>query len=109
MCIVYAHAAGIGPVASTASRHCRETRDGADRMSDASLDLNMRDVLARIDRQQAETQKFVAEQRKLIAEADKLTRDRWLAPVVAVASVVAAVGGVVAGAAAIARLAGWIT
>jgi hypothetical protein len=78
-------------------------------MSGVTDDLNMRDVLARIDRQQAETQKFVAEQRKLIAEADKLTRDRWLAPLVAVASVIAAVGGIVAGAAAVARLAGWIT
>lgn len=77
-------------------------------MSDAPLDLNMRDVLARIDRQQAETQKFVAEQRKLITEADKLTCDRWLALLVAVASVLAAIGGIVAGAAAVAHLAGWV-
>ena len=74
-----------------------------------SLDLNMRDVLARIDRQQAETQKFVAEQRKLIAEADKLTRDRWLAPIIAIASIIAAIGGGGALALSVARLVGWIT
>jgi hypothetical protein len=63
-------------------------------MSDASLDLNMRDVLARIDRQLAESQKFHVEQiklnaeaRKLDAEARKLDRERWFAPALAIASV----------------------
>jgi hypothetical protein len=78
-------------------------------MSDTtSAELNFRDVLARIDRQQAETQKFVAEERKLIqeerkltqearkldAEHDKLRRDRNLAPWLIGASLS---GGVVAG------------
>ena len=38
-------------------------------MSDIADDLSIRDVLARINRQRAETEKFVAEQRKLMAEA----------------------------------------
>jgi hypothetical protein len=48
--------------------------------------LDLRAEIARIDRdraethkRQGETDKFVAEQRKLIAQA-KLTRDRFLAP-----------------------------
>lgn len=43
-------------------------------MSDIPADLNMRDVLARIDKQQAETQKYSA-------EALKLRREYQLAPV----------------------------
>ncbi len=76
-------------------------------MSEAFTDINLRDVLARIDRQQAETQKFVAEERKLMAEQSKLTqearkldpehdklrRDRNLAPWLIAASLS---GGVVA-------------
>lgn len=58
-------------------------------------DLNFRDILARIDRQQAETRKFVAERDKLLAEADKLRRDRFLAPLLAAS----ALGGLIAGAA----------
>ena len=42
----------------------------------------------------AESQKFAAEQQKLYAEGLKLQRDRWLAPVIAVAAVVAAVASV---------------
>ncbi len=48
-------------------------------MSDVPADLNIRDVLARIDKQQVETQKFTA-------EALKLTRDRQLAPAALVIS-----------------------
>jgi hypothetical protein len=44
------------------------------RMSDFPADLNMRDVLARIDKQQAETQKYTA-------EALKLRREYQLAPI----------------------------
>jgi hypothetical protein len=66
-------------------------------MSDIPADyrdrLDLRTILAEIDRKQAETRKrqqesdtFVAEQRKLIAEGDKLNRDRWLAPWVLVTS-----------------------
>ncbi|MFV3128696.1 hypothetical protein [Niveispirillum sp. KHB5.9] len=56
----------------------------------------LKDILARIDRNQAETgklneetRKFVAEQHKLMAEANKLRRDHSFAPIsilVAVAS-----------------------
>ncbi len=63
-------------------------------MSELSVDytdrLNLRDVLARIDRAQAETRKFVAEHDKLAAErskldaeAAKLRRERFLAPILA--------------------------
>jgi ABC-type phosphate/phosphonate transport system permease subunit len=41
-------------------------------------DLDLRAEIARIDRERAETQKFVAETRKLMNEADKLGREyRW--------------------------------
>jgi len=60
--------------------------------------LDLRAIIAKIDRDRAEdqklqeeTKKFVAEQRKLIAEASKLDRDRWLAPFVIVASLLGAV------------------
>ena len=48
-------------------------------MSEATpaVDLDLREQIARIDRAQAETQKFAAEQRKLTAEAAKFTRDPW--------------------------------
>lgn len=55
--------------------------------------INFDDVLARIERQQAETRKFVAEREKLMAEREKLSaealklgRDRQLAPLVLLAS-----------------------
>lgn len=38
----------------------------------------------------AESDKFVSEQRKLIAEAQKHDRDRWIAPVLAAVTVIAA-------------------
>jgi cell division protein FtsB len=74
-------------------------------MSDLPADyrdrLNLReqiaridDTLARIDRQREETQKFVTEQHKLIAEVQKLNRDRWLAPVLAIAAVIGGLLGV---------------
>ena len=60
--------------------------------------LNLDDVLARVELQQAGTRKFVAdqlklgaEQQKLVAEFLKLGRDRWLAPIITVASLVAAI------------------
>lgn len=43
----------------------------------------------------AESQKFAAEQQKLYAEGLKLQRDRWLAPIIVAASVAAAVAAVV--------------
>ena len=66
-------------------------------MSDLSdyTDLNIKDTLARIERQQAETRKFVAEQGKLQAEAAKLMRERWLMPFIAGATVTLAIGSIV--------------
>jgi Skp family chaperone for outer membrane proteins len=82
-------------------------------MSDQPMDL--RAILARIDRDLAEsaklreeTNKFVAEQHrmtaeaakfnaertKLTAEAAKLDRDRWLAPALAIAAVIGGLLGV---------------
>lgn len=72
-------------------------------MSDLPADdvdrLNIRELLARIDRQREEAQKFAAEQHKLAAEtaeltaeAAKLRRDRLLAPILAAG----ALGGIVA-------------
>jgi len=60
---------------------------------DYRLQLDLRDEIARIDRNRAEAEKFAAEQRKLIAEARKLDRDRWLAPFVLLASLA---GGLIA-------------
>ena len=71
-------------------------------MSDATADyaarLNLADVVARIERAQAETRKFVAEhdklsaeRSKLDAEALKLRRDRFLAPALALAATLGAI------------------
>lgn len=60
-------------------------------MSDLPADyqerLNLKDEIARIERNQAETQKlqeetrkFVSEQHKLMAEGHKYNRDRWILP-----------------------------
>ena len=75
-------------------------------------EATFKDIMARIDRQQAETQKFAAEQTKLAAEASKLTAetlklrgDRFIGPVVAVASIIGACGGIVAAYAGLVRLA----
>ena len=56
----------------------------------ASGALDLQEQIARIDRAQAETRKFVAEQTKLSAEADKSRRDRNLAPVQIVLTAMAA-------------------
>jgi hypothetical protein len=56
-------------------------------MSDAT-DLNLREQIERIDRMHEEGIKFVAEQRKLIAEAAKLERERVIAPWMASAAVI---------------------
>lgn len=77
-------------------------------MSDAPTDyrarLDLSDLVTRIERQQEETRKFVAEQHKLAAERDKLAaearkldRDRTLAPwqvaIVTMGGLAALVGG----------------
>jgi len=57
-------------------------------MSDPRVQLDLREQLVRIDRAMSENQKFQAEREKLLAEAAKLNRDRWLAPVLAIAAVI---------------------
>ena len=52
----------------------------------------------------AESDKFVAEQRKLIAEAAKFDRDRWTAPLLSLAAVLGALTGFLA---VLARAMGW--
>lgn len=62
-------------------------------MSATSTDsLDIQEQIVRIKRAQQESDKFVAEQRKLMAEADKLRRDRFLAPILAAG----ALGGFIA-------------
>ena len=60
-------------------------------MSDLPADyrerLDLREQIARIDLAIDEAAKFRAEQRKLASESRKLDRDRWLAPLVLLASV----------------------
>jgi hypothetical protein len=77
--------------------------------------LDLRAVIAQIDRNRAESmklqeeaQKFVSEQHKMMAEAaklaaeePKLNRDRWLAPVLAIAAVI---GGLLGAASFIAKV-----
>ncbi len=53
--------------------------------------LDLEEQIARIQRSGEETRKFVAEQHKLMAEGDKLRRDRFLAPVLVAAAVSGAV------------------
>jgi len=68
-------------------------------MSDVPADwrprLEIDELVSRIERQQEETRKFVAEQHKLMAEAKKFGRDWWIIPLTVL-------GGIVAGA--VARL-----
>ncbi len=51
-------------------------------MSDGTADSRAKpdidDIIARIERRQEETRKFVAEQHKLMAEAKKFGRDPWM-------------------------------
>ena len=63
--------------------------------------LDIRDVVARIDHNLAESQKLYAEQsklfaehRKLSAEAAKLERERFLAPVLALVATLGAIAAV---------------
>ncbi len=95
-------------------------------MSDTAPDpIDIRAIIARIDRDQAETGKFAAEQRKLTAEQSKLTaeqnkfwaeqaklaaeamkmqRDRFLSPWLVAVAIGGGLGGMVAGVTAILRL-----
>jgi cytoskeletal protein RodZ len=61
-------------------------------MSDIPVDtrtrLDLDELVARIERQQEETRKFVAEQHKLMAEAKKFGRDPWFLLIGALAAAV---------------------
>lgn len=70
--------------------------------------LNIDDIIARIERAQAETRKFVAERDKLLAEAAKLQRDRGLAPWQATVLAAGGIGALLASAVSIAKTLGWI-
>ncbi len=52
-----------------------------------SAALDEESLLIRIRRDIAESEKFMAEQRKLINEADKIRIDRYLAPVIAIGGI----------------------
>lgn len=68
-------------------------------MSDIPADpIDVRAILAKIDRDLAEsgklreeTQKFVSEQHKLMAEARKFNRDWWIVPLTVLGAILAAV------------------
>ena len=63
----------------------------SDTTQDSSPSWNNLEQVARVLRSIEETQKFTAEQHKLMAEGDKLRRDRFLAPVLVAAAVSGAV------------------
>ena len=66
-------------------------------MSDAaSPPLDLREQIARIDRAIAETAKYVAEQRKLEAEARRFDRNQWQIVVTAMTAGAALFGAGVA-------------
>lgn len=60
--------------------------------SDWREQLDLRSELARIDRDQAEIHKLTAEAMNLLAERNKLRMDRWIAPVIALATLIGALG-----------------
>ena len=89
-------------------------------LSEVIADFDAKEQLTRIDRSIAETRKFIAEhdklaaesakyyaeQAKLVAEAMKYNRDHRLSPWLAVAAISGGIGGTIAGAVAILKLAG---
>lgn len=88
-------------------------------MSDLPADyrdqLDLRTIIAEIDRKRAETQKlqeerekFVSEQHKLLAEARKLNRDRGLAPWQATALTLGTLAALVTSVVSLAKSAGWL-
>ena len=65
-------------------------------MSDEPAELDRDRLRAETLKLLSETGKLIAEQRKLISEERKLDRDRWLAPLVIVNTLLAAaIGGVI--------------
>lgn len=88
-------------------------------MSDLPSDyldrLNLRELVARIERQQEETRKFVAEQHKLMAERDKLAaearkldRDRAMAPWQVAVVTAGGIAGLIAALVTAVKSAGWL-
>ncbi len=59
-------------------------------MADYPERLNLAEQVARIERSQEETRKFVAEQHKLMGEAGNLRVSRFLTPTAAVVAAIAA-------------------
>ena len=57
--------------------------------------LDLEEQVVCIRRMIVESDKFAAEQRKLSEEAAKIGRDRWLAPVLAITSMIVATGSAV--------------
>ena len=72
----------------------------------ASGGLDLQEQIARIDRAQAETRKFVAEQNKLASEQAKMDRERFALPFQVMISGMAAGGALVAGTVALMKLLG---
>lgn len=71
---------------------------------DARDPIDLRAVLGQIDRDRAETLKFLAEQTKLAAEARKFDRERWLLLVGAFGGI----AGMIAAGVTAAKALGWI-
>jgi hypothetical protein len=63
---------------------------------DTAADVDVQEQLTRIRRMQVESDKFMAGQRKLIAEASKLDRDRWISIWVALSASLGATAAAVA-------------
>lgn len=59
-------------------------------------DLDLAEQIARIKRAQLESDKFVTEQRKLIAEAQKLDKERWWFPLLQIITAIAAIVAAIA-------------
>ena len=57
-------------------------------MTDVPPELDIREQIVRIDQMIAETQKYTAEQHKLLAEASKFRMERWLSPIIIVAGAI---------------------
>ncbi|MGE7417861.1 hypothetical protein [Methylobacterium tarhaniae] len=72
--------------------------------SSSASDLDIAEQVARVIRSNEETQKFIAEQRELMAEAAKLERDRVLAPWQIVAATAAATAALIGGTVAAVKL-----
>ena len=78
--------------------------------------IDIRALVAEIDRNRAETlklqgetEKFVAEQRKLMAEGNKYNRDRWILPLTVLITVAGSIiVGVIVSLPTYLRMFGWV-